>query len=228
MKKIFIIHGWTYSMEGWDACASLLKEKGFEPVVLKVPGLTEPSQKVYTLSDYVLWLEEETRGERNIILVGHSNGGRIAIAYAAKYPATLSKLVLMDAAGIVHNEPALELKRKIFGTLASLGKFVSKSPALRKVFYKVVGESDYEKAPPNMRETMKNLISVDLKDELSKITASTLVIWGENDSVTPLSDGELMHEKIKNSKLEIISGARHSPHMTHPNEVVETLEKFFK
>ena len=59
----------------------------------------------------------------------------------------------------------------------------------------------------------------DMSLNLSKVNVPTLIIWGENDKVLPLEDGRKMQQRIKNSKLEIIKNARHSPQFTHPNEV---------
>ncbi len=225
-KKIYIIHGWTYTIVGWDLAVIELKNLGFEPIMLRVPGLTETSNKVWTLPEYVEWLEEKLRGEKDVVLVGHSNGGRIAIAALAKNPALIQKLILIDSAGIVHNEFPLRVKRAVFGALARAGKVVSDSATLRKVYYRIIGATDYGRASENMRETMKNLISIDLTNELSKIKIPTLMIWGRGDTTTPLSDAHVMHENIRDSKLVVIEDAKHSPQVTHPKEVVEEITKW--
>jgi len=226
MKKLFIIHGWTYTLDAWNACLGELRARGFEPVMLRVPGLTEPSDKVWTLDQYVAWLEEKLAGEKDILLAGHSNGGRIAIAYAAKNPPELQKLILIDAAGIVHNEAPLRAKRKVFGTLAKIGKPLGSIPFVRKIYYRLIGAGDYERAPLNMRETMKGLIARDLSPELSHIKKPTLIIWGLHDEATPFSDAKVMQEKIQGSKLVTIEAAAHSPHKTHPKETADAIEFF--
>ncbi len=70
---------------------------------------------------------------------------------------------------------------------------------------------------------MVNMISVDLTPCLEKIIAPTLIIWGNEDRITPLSDGKLMHNRIKDSKFKIIDGAGHSPYFTHPDQVVKNI-----
>lgn len=215
MKKIHIIHGWTYTTDAWDACVAALREKGCEPVQLNVPGLTEASSETWTLEKYVEWLKSKTEGERDLILVGHSNGGRIALAFAAKYPGAVHRLVLIDAAGIAHHEFLLTVKRVVFGTVAKVGRRITTSPFLRKAFYRLIGVRDYKRAPENMRETMKNLIKRDLTPELMRITTPTLIIWGEKDTATPLRDAHIMHERIRNSELYTIPDAQHSPHASH-------------
>lgn len=226
MKKIYILHGWTYSTDAWNECCSALKARGFECVMLNVPGLSESSEKVWTLEEYVFWLHEKLQGQSDIILLGHSNGGRIVSAYAAQYPDTLKYLILEDSAGIVHNEWPLRMKRKIFGTIAKIGKKFITSQKARKVFYKIIGAHDYERAPENMRKTMSHLISRDLRDIFASIKTPTLIIWGRKDQATPLSDAFVIHNLMNHSKLVIIKDAAHSPHKTHSERVAKEIEAF--
>jgi pimeloyl-ACP methyl ester carboxylesterase len=223
MKKIFIIHGWTYSTDAWNEVSLLLQQKGYEVQMLKVPGLTEGSDKVWTLDEYVEWLHAQLLNESDVTLVGHSNGGRIAIAHVSKYPGKISKLILIDAAGIVHNEPLLRFKRSFFKIIATVGRPLRNVPVIRKIFYKAIGGSDYGRAPENMRKTMAGLITIDLREKCKNIQIPVLIIWGKLDTHTPVSDAYLMHKGIQNSKLVVIDDARHSPHKTHPERVVDEI-----
>ena len=72
---------------------------------------------------------------------------------------------------------------------------------------------------------MKNLINSDLSADLRKITLPTIIVWGENDRITPIRDGKLMHEAMKNSTFHVIKEGRHSPQLTHPKEVTEIILK---
>jgi len=228
MKKIFIIHGWTYTTDKWKEVVSLISAAGFEPVQLAVPGLTEASNKIWTLDDYIGWLYRQLENETDPIVVGHSNGGRIAIAFAARYPKKLGKLILVDSAGIYHNELPLRLKRFLFGTAAKFGKKITSSETARKILYKAAGEGDYKNADPLMKKTMANLISVDLTANLSRIECPTLIIWGKKDRATPLADGQIMNSAIKNSEIMVVDGAAHSPHFTHAKQVTERILQFIK
>lgn len=226
MKKIYILHGWTYSLEKWKPIVELLNRDGVETLMLKIPGLTVPHDKVWQLDDYVEWVKDQLKDEiEPIILLGHSNGGRISIAFAAKYPEKVKKLILIDSAGIYHNELQLRLKRFAFGVLAKIGGAFSDSETLRSMLYKFARVSDYQKADPILRKTMLNLIHTDISNLFPSISAPATIIWGEKDDTTPLSDGGIMNEKIKNSKLFIIRGAKHSPHFTHVEEVEEIILK---
>jgi pimeloyl-ACP methyl ester carboxylesterase len=223
MKKIYILHGWTYSTDTWNPLIDLLKQNGVDSTLLNVPGLTDGTDRIWTLDDYVDWLNDALKNEEKVVLVGHSNGGRISIAFAARYPEKVERLILIDSAGIYPNGLKIRIKRSVFWVLAKVGKIFSSSDRLRKLLYRLARERDYERASPSMRKTMANLISVDLRPVLASIKAPTLLIWGANDGSTPLRDGELMHRSIERSTLVVIPDARHSPHATHAEIVAKQI-----
>lgn len=225
LKKIYIVHGWTYSTDKWLPAVEKLKKDGFETVLLNVPGLTKEIEKPWTLNDYVEWLHQELKDQKDVVLLGHSNGGRIAISYALKYPELISNLILVDSAGVLDKRLKTNIKKSIFGYLSKCGKLICNSDVCKKFLYKLAGEKDYLNATPVMRSTMANLITVDLEPELCNIAVPTLIIWGEKDKATPLYQGQIMNQNIKKSKLVIIENAGHSPHFTNPEKIVELVEK---
>lgn len=227
--KALIIHGWTYSLDRYKKISETLKSKGLNNELLKVPGLTDSIDKPWTIDDYIDWIKNKIDKEKGkVVLIGHSNGGRIAIAYASRYPQKLAYLILIDSAGILHDEFHFKLRLLFFSTLTKIGKKISSSALFKNLLYKVTGESDYNNATTDMKKTMHNLIKSDLSFYLAKISTQTLIIWGEWDKVTPLNDGKIMHKIIKNSKLHIVKGARHSPHFTHVEEVADIILKYLK
>lgn len=223
MEKILILHGWTHSLDKWENFIGLLNKSGFDVKIPKIPGLTLKSNQVWDLEKYSKWLGGKI-GSSKTILLGHSNGGRIGAYFTAKYPERVNKLILIDSAGIYHKNLSIRIKRFVFGKAAKVGKKFTKSDVLRKFLYKLAAESDYETATPNMKKTMVNLIDTDLTETFKKIITPTLIIWGENDRVTPISDAVLINRLIKNSKLKIVKGARHSPFYTHPEQVIDIIK----
>ena len=71
---------------------------------------------------------------------------------------------------------------------------------------KNAGSSDYRKASPVMKQTMSNVLAEDVTDDLPKIAASTLLIWGDRDTATPLSDGQKMERLIPDAGLVVLPG----------------------
>ena len=223
LNKVYILHGWTYSTDKWKPFVEFLKQKGIDSTLLKIPGLTEKLDKAWKIEDYIEWLKNKVGNK--VILIGHSNGGRIALNFAIKYPDRLDCLILIDSAGIYHDDLAVKTKRYVFKGISKIAKKFTSSEKLRTLLYKVVGETDYKNANPLMRQTMVNLINSDKSLKLDKIIVKTLIVWGEKDQVTPLSDGRIMNRLIKDSKLYIVKEAKHSPQFTHPREVSDIISK---
>jgi pimeloyl-ACP methyl ester carboxylesterase len=222
LRKIYIVHGWAYSLDKWKPLTDLLKRAGVAPVMLPVPGLTAESDEVWNLDKYVEWLNQATSAEKNpFIVVGHSNGGRIGLAFVSRYPEKVERLILIDSAGVYHNEVLLRLKRALFGAAAKIGKRVSSSAFLRKSLYRLARAHDYEQASPQMRQTMVNLVESDKHLDLGLIKTPTTLVWGSEDRVTPLTDGRLMATEISDATLKIVHGGRHSPFYTHPDAVAQ-------
>lgn len=224
--KIYILHGWAYTIEKWKPLIDLLRENGYEVKLLKIPGLTAPLDEIWDLDDYVGWMEDILRTEKDkVILMGHSNGGRIASVYCFRNPDKVNKLILIDSGGIYHNEIPIRIKRFVFANLAKLGRKFTNSEYFRKLLYKLTRESDYERANSVLRKTMQNLIRVDVSEVFGKLDLPVTIIWGEKDGITPIKDGYKIHELIKGSSFYVIKEARHSPMFTHVEEVGEVILK---
>lgn len=224
MTKLFIIHGWTYSIKPWTKTVELLSASGIEVVQLRVPGLTSPSLDVWTIDGYVTWLENELKGEKNPIVLGHSNGGRIAMHYLEKHPGAFKQLILLASAGVEVDSEKLSSKRKIL-RLASKGLSPLKHiPGAKKVVYRLLG-SDYNAAPPNMKKTLANMLASDRTFDPSFITIPTNILWGKADRTTPLKMGEKLHRLIKPSTLEVHDTWAHAPYITHPDELATSLQQ---
>ena len=228
-QKIYIIHGWTYDLDKWDVFVDELRDTKFEPILLKVPGLTTKSDKVFTINDYESWLDSELKSATGkIIVMAHSNGGRIALHYIARHPDTIEQLILVDSAGVEAGKK-LGLKRKIVAPLAKIARRFVVSPKYRLAVYKFLKATDYHNAPENMKQTMQNMLRADdgFNEKIAKIKTPTLLIWGRHDQLTPLRSGQDMAQLL-GAKLHIIDDARHAPFNTHPKDVLQIVEEFLK
>lgn len=223
-NKIFIIHGWTYSIKPWISTVSVLKSRNIETIQLKVPGLTKKSDDIYTIDDYVDWLHEELKDEKNPIIIAHSNGGRIALNYLNKYPNSFSKLILIGSAGIYDEAGQTSFRNQALMRLSKMFKLLKKQPLIRKVVYKLIGASDYNEAPENMKQTLKNMLDSDKDLAIKDNGVETVLLWGEKDDATPLWMGQKMHKKLANSRLKTFKNWGHAPYITHPYELANELE----
>lgn len=167
--------------------------------------------------------------KRQLHVLGHSHGGRIAIKMALRGRVKIEHLYLCAAAGIKHSR---HIKRIIGLTLAKSGKFLLAIPGLKmleptakKVLYKLVRVHDYEQASPGMRQTLINVTREDLTPLLDHINIPTDIFWGKDDRMTPFADGQLMHEKIGGSTLHAFAGTRHRVHRDKAAEIAQVICK---
>ncbi len=235
-QSIVILHGWGSNPNRWksihDALSDLAKDMGGKVYSPFLPGFDgKDPQKALNIDDYVAWLEKYIEDNRlgDVVLIGHSNGGRIAMRYAATHK-NVAKLVLIAAAGVPNTH--LSLKRGVFKVFAKTGKAMlsplkgtSLYSVAEKVLYKAARESDYLKASPIMKETMQNLLAYDATSDLKKIICPSLCIWGREDSATPLWMGEKIVADIPNCNIKIIDGG-HNVHITHPEIVAGYIKDF--
>jgi pimeloyl-ACP methyl ester carboxylesterase len=217
MKTIVILHGWGSDIKRWLPVKKLLANNGFKVYLPKLPG-----DRVRNTADYSTWVSHYTRNLKSFCLLGHSFGGQIAINFTAQYPNKVAKLILINSAGIRNKR---NLKRLIFLPMAKIAKFFF-SDKLKGVFYRFILETDYFKASPQMKQTLKLVVKEDQQTNLAKISRPTLIIWGGQDQLTPLSDGKLIHRLIKNSRLEVFPGARHGLPFTHSQAFVSFIKNF--
>lgn len=222
MADLYIIHGWTYTVEPWRKTLEILRENGISVKMLRVPGLTEESKKVFTIDDYVRWANKEIPD--GAIALGHSNGGRILLNLCSRKPEKLKYLILLDSAGIY--EPTT--KKKIVEKLAKVGKPLKKIPLVDKVFHKVTGSTDYSRAPENMKETLKNMLTSDKDLDFSKVTTNTFILWGKKDTTTPPRQATMIYEKLPSAELKFYANWTHAPYISNPEELARALTNLIK
>ena len=224
MQKLYIIHGWTYKPEPWLEVIDDLKKHNIDAELLRVPGLGTKSEKSYTIEDYANWAKKNI--PKGSIALGHSNGGRILLnMLVAEGSDYLKGLILLDAAGIYEESTKRKMSRVLSKTFAPLKKV----PLARKVVHKVLGASDYDQAPENMKITLDNMLNSDKTLDISNITTNTQIIWGSDDDITPPRQGKKMHELLKNSELDMKEGWRHSRYLVGAQELADVIaEKYTK
>lgn len=217
MADLYIVHGWTYTVEPWKSTVEILRDNGFSIKMLRVPGLTEPSDKEYTIDDYVKWADQEIPD--GAIALGHSNGGRILLNLCAKKPNKLDYLILLDAAGIY--EPSA--RKRMVEKVAKIGKPLKKIPVVDKAFHRLTGSTDYSKAPENMKVTLANMLESDKNLDFSKVETRTFIMWGKKDTTTPPRQGTMMYEKLPNAELKFYANWTHAPYISDPEGLARAL-----
>ena len=214
---LYIIHGWTYTVEPWAETLRQLAEAGLNVKMLHVPGLTEPSDKVWTMDDYVKWADAALPDGATAL--GHSNGGRILLNLCARKPEKLAHLILLDSAGIYE----MSRKKQIIGKLAKIGAPLKKVSVIDKAFHRLTGTTDYSKAPENMKKTLANMLESDKSLDLTKVTTNTFILWGKKDTTTPPKHATRMYEAMPNADLKFYANWSHAPYISSPGELAKAL-----
>ena len=219
---LYIIHGWTYTVEPWNRTLAILKEQGIRVKMLHVPGLTEPSKKVYEIEDYVKWADAEIPD--GAIALGHSNGGRILLNLCSNKPGKLSSLILLDSAGVYE----VSARKKVVAGLAKIGKPLKKIPVVDKAFHRFTGTTDYSKAPENMKKTLVNMLDSDKKLNLESVATPTFILWGKKDTTTPPRQATTIYEKLPHAELKFYANWTHAPYISDPEGLARALYNLVK
>ncbi|MDO4508048.1 MAG: alpha/beta hydrolase [Candidatus Saccharibacteria bacterium] len=217
MVDLYIIHGWTYTTKPWAKTLEILKSNGIRVKMLNVPGLTEPSKKVFTISDYVKWADQEIPD--GAIALGHSNGGRILMNLCSEKPEKLKYLILLDSAGVY--EPTT--KKKLVSLAAKIGKPLKKIKFIDKAFHRLTGSTDYSKAPENMKQTLANMLESDKNLDFSKVLTKTFILWGKKDTTTPPRQATKIYEGLPSAELKFYANWTHAPYISNPEELAKAL-----
>lgn len=218
MKTLYIIHGWTYTVEPWNRTIKILNDKyQIKVEMLHVPGLTDPSKKVWTIDEYVKWADSLL--PEDAIVLGHSNGGRILLNLLSRQPDRVSHLILLDAAGVYEPSKKRDILRKLSQVLAPLRRV----KILRKIIHKMIDAGDYDKAPENMKKTLTNMLDSDRNLDISKVKVKTDILWGEMDKITPPRQAKKMHQLIKKSRLKLFPNWTHAPYIVDPEGLAKTI-----
>lgn len=213
---LFIVHGWAYDLKPWSKTVKCLQQSGIKVVQLKVPGLTRPSQEVFTIDDYVEWFKRQINNVEKPVVLGHSNGGRIILNYLQKYPNSLGHLILLNSAGIPDRRGVVAMKRHLLKLVSKIGKPLSRVDIIGRVYYRIIGAGDYGRAPDNMKQTLQNMLISDSNLRISPQDFPVDVIWGQNDKITRLGMGQEIAKSIESKSFRVIEGAGHSPYISSP------------
>ena len=215
---IVLLHGWGSNITLFANLIDLLSKK-YKVVAMDMPGFgksDEPKEPwdVGRYVDFVIdFLKDYNTDE--VMLLGHSFGGRVIIKMHSRsdLPFKVTKVILVDSAGIMPPKTNKKSWRKRY---YKMGKAVLSTKIAQKLapealenFRKKMGSADYAAASPMMRQVMVKVVNEDLEPYLPNIKAPTLLVWGVNDTATPLSDGEKMEKLIPDSGLVKLEPAGH-------------------
>jgi pimeloyl-ACP methyl ester carboxylesterase len=205
---LILLHGLAGSARWWRRNTPAL-ERSFTVHAIDLPGFGASRREArFVLDDAPAQLAAtmDRLGIERASVVGHSMGGLVAAGLAAEFPERVDKLVLVDA-GFLSLDP--HLRHRITGPMRTLRWT---SPSLLPM----LAWDSLRSGPIRLAEATTQLLRADWRAKLSKIRASTLVVWGEHDSVCPIGIGRSIVSVVPGSRLVVIDGAAHNPMWERP------------
>jgi pimeloyl-ACP methyl ester carboxylesterase len=202
-EPVILVHGLSGSTRWWARNVPALarhfrvyvvdligfgQSRGRHPFVLEQAG-----------DSLARWMELADIGRASI--VGHSMGGFIALDLAAEFPDRIERLVLVDAAVLPRQggyaRHALGLVR-----------------ALRHMplgFLPILITDTWRAGPVTILKAAGDLLTADVRPELARVRAPTLLVWGEHDALVPVPIGEELRGALPQARLVVLKGAGHNP-----------------
>ncbi len=229
LPRLIILHGWGQNKQFWAEFASRFPKD--QVLILDLPGFSSPLTATYVkdekiidvtswgIPEYADWLKNkiENLKEKNIVLLGHSFGGRIASLAASDNPGWLKGLILYASPCLYR--PSFYIRFRI--ALAKLAKKIG--------FTKIGKPQELQEAEQNkIAGVFRRAVSFDQTDLLPKIKVPTLIIWGEKDAEVPLKIGQEMNNLIKGSRLVVMDAVGHNAHLENPNLFYGIVKKFIE
>lgn len=228
--QVLVLHGWGAKIEAVHPIVTGLASIA-EVIALDMPGFgeTDLPPAVWGIADYADWVlaaMNHFKLQRPSI-VGHSFGGKTSIVFAAKYPDRVNRLLLVDASGIKPHR-GLDYYAKVYSAkfvkhtapfLGPLGEMMRGQIANR------AASSDYANAGA-LRPTFVRIVNEHVTSYLPRIKAPTLLIWGEDDTAVPVSDGQLMERLIPDAALIVFEHAGHYAYLDEPGRFQAIAQNF--
>ena len=199
---MLLLHGYGSRKESFYYQIKSLSER-FCTVAPDFPcfGGSEQTDRAWGVGDYAEWLEKFIKNMRldRPHIIAHSFGARVAFKLLSERGELAERLVICGGAGIV--------KPRSLRYIRGVNAYRRVKKLFPKFAEKHFGSKEYRTLSPMMKESYKLIVNEDLKDCAKKICNPTLLLYGENDTVTPPGEeGEIFHNLIAGSRLFILSG----------------------
>ena len=227
---ILMLHGWGNTLHIFDALIpALVKNRRIVRLDLPGFGATERPASPWGVEEYARFVGafcEKLRLDVDV-LIGYSLGGRIVIKGLSHGILSSHRAVLIAAAGVAERTT---VRNQVFSAIAKIGKVLlwplpkNVYQSARRLLYVQTG-SDYLTIG-SMSETMRKVVQEDLSSNAAGVSVPTLLVWGEHDVVTPLSEGRKLNRLIRESQITVIPDTSHFVIIENPSRVAELIHDF--
>jgi len=235
-EPLVVIHGGGGGAEGWLQNVTELCKR-YSIYVPDLPGFgrSQPIDGDHGMSEFVQFVEDfiHSLGLKRFHLVGHSIGGGIALDYALKFPHKIGKLVLVSSMCLGKD---IALWVKILSSTIFFRSLGIAAVAILKVIKWLVNlvyaplkfVNPLPRAKLNLGKSIATLEeqATVVMNQLSELIMPTLLVWGANDSIVPVSHAYAAAELIPDCQLHVFEGCGHSVYKQKIKEFSHLLTKF--
>lgn len=227
-SPVVLVHGLGGRAEDWEKLAPFLRKAGYRVYLPDLPGFGQserPTNFSYSVTDQskIVVGFLDAMALRQVDLGGWSMGGWIVQLVAANNPDRVSRLMLFDSAGL-YVKP--EWDTKLFTPISpaeieKLDKLLMPHPpSLPDFVARDIMRISQEHAWVMQRSLATMLEGHETTDALlPQLKMRVLIVWGELDQITPLSEGEKIHKLIPQSQMDVVAGCGHLA----PNECAKVI-----
>jgi len=181
---------------------------------------------------------KDAAGGKDAVVLGNGYGGFVALQMAIRHPGIAAKLVLADC-GAAFSESGREAFRNMAAATKAKGIAAITDVAMRRLFapefqtahpqlMRDRREAFLKTDPHVLQSACAQLAELDLRSELSRVSAPVLVLVGEHDEATPPPMSRELAALLPNAQLKIISGCAHVPQLQSPEVFLEAIGDFLK
>jgi pimeloyl-ACP methyl ester carboxylesterase len=232
---LLLIHGFTASAYVWKTVAPALAGEGFHVVAVDLIGFgysDKPAWFEYTIASQARMIARfmDRLGIGRATVVGSSYGGAVAMTLALDYAERVEKLVLVDA--VINDEPKnhpimklarvpvvgevitpflldskMFMKMRMQGTLAEANHHLITKDRIESIIRPLHAKDGHNAVLQSGRNWDANRI----EEDAHLINQPTLIIWGEEDTVIPIKNGEMLYNSILNSRFVVLKNCGHVP-----------------
>jgi pimeloyl-ACP methyl ester carboxylesterase len=230
-EPLVLLHGLFGALSNFEGLIEYFRN--YNKVVVPLLPLFELDILHTTVGGLAKFLNKflEARDYKEVHLLGNSLGGHVALVQALKHPERIKSLILTGSSGLFENGMGDSYPKRgdyeYIKTKTQL-TFYDPKTASKELVDEVYSIVNNRIKAIKIISLAKSAIRNNLGEELSLIKLPTLLVWGNNDSITPPFVAKEFNKLIPNSELYFIDKCGHAPMMEVPDEFNAILHKFLK